>query len=235
MLKAVIFDFDGVIVDSEPLHYEAFVFVAREFGLDFSYDEYAQKYIGYDDRDAFRAMLAEAENSDTDEQRIADLGQRKHEQFVQAVARGISVFPGVRDLIEGLSSTMPVTIASGATRRDIDLILRAVGLDAAFECIISADDVRCSKPDPESYALAVDDLNRRHPDRSIAAADCLALEDTDAGIQSARDAGLWTLGVAHAPDAPPLAGAHRVVASLEGLHVQTLRSWHAEAAHEMEK
>jgi len=229
MLKAVVFDFDGVIVDSEPLHYEAFVSVAREFGLDFSYDEYARMYIGYDDRDAFRAMLVEAGNRDADEKRISDLGQQKHEVFVHAVERGVRVFPGVRSLIENVSASMPMAIASGATRRDIDLILRAVGFDDAFECIISADDVRHSKPDPESYILAVGDLKRRHPDRNITAADCLALEDTEAGIRSARDAGLWTIGVAHASESPPLPLAHRVVPSLDGLNIHTLRAWHARA------
>ncbi len=209
MLKAVVFDFDGVIVDSEPLHYEAFRSVARGFGFDFTYQAYAEKYIGYDDRDAFRAILAEVNGADADEQRITDLGQQKHERFVQAVARGVRVLPGVRSLIKDVAAAMPMAIASGATRRDIDLILDTVDLNEIFECIVSADDVRQSKPDPESYVLAVRELMRRHPDRDIAAADCLALEDTEAGIRSARDAGLWTVGVANATDRSLGRGAHR--------------------------
>ena len=229
MLRAAVFDFDGVIVDSEPLHYEAFVSVARGFGIDFTYQEYAQKYIGYDDRDAFRAMLAETDEAPPEAHRVDELGQRKHEHFVQAVARGIRVLPGVLSLIQEISSTMPMAIASGATRRDIDLILQTVGLDNRFDCIVSADDVHRSKPDPESYVLAVRHLMRRHCDLAIAPGNCVAIEDTDAGIRSARSAGLWTVGVAHATSAELLGNAHRVIRSLEEIGVQTLQAWHAEA------
>lgn len=227
MLKAVVFDFDGVIIDSEPLHYEAFVSVARGFGVDFTYLEYVQKYIGYDDRDGFRAMLAEAVDEIADDDRIAALGRQKRERFAQAVVRGVAVFPGARSLIEHIGAALPIAIASGATRNDIDLILDAVQLKDRFECVISADDVACSKPDPESYVLAVNGLTRLHPELAIAPRDCLSLEDTDAGIQSAREAGLWTLGVAHGTESQSLCRADRVVPSLEGLTLEILQTWHA--------
>jgi HAD superfamily hydrolase (TIGR01509 family) len=228
MLKAIVFDFDGIIVDSEPLHYRAFLRVGERLGVRFSYEEYLDTYIGYDDRDAFRVMLglpAGAKSGGADEARIAALVEEKADAFEAIVGEGIAPIAGAPELIRGLSGVVPIAIASGATARDIELILRRLDLHASFEAIVSADQVAKSKPDPASYALAVETLARRLPALRIEPGDCLAIEDTAAGVESARGAGLLTLGMTTTGTAEKLHRAHRVVAGFEGLTWEGLRAW----------
>ena len=120
---------------------------------------------------------------------------------------------------------MPIAIASGATKHDIDLILGKLNLAAYFRPIITADDVSHSKPDPHTYTLAVDSLTDQYPDLMIKPPDCLAIEDTPAGIESARRAGLKTLGLATTHEADKLHAAHRVVQTIEGLTIDILHQW----------
>lgn len=225
MLKAVVWDFDGVIVDSEPTHYRAFAQVARQLDVQFSWEEYLDRYIGYDDRDVFRILLAESGKADQGSNDVSGLCAEKAEIFDQIVAQGIEPMPGALGLIDSAGRQIPLAISSGATRRDIDLILGTLGLLDRFDTIVTADDVARSKPDPQSYAVAVRGLAQRRPELELAPDNCLAIEDTAAGIQSARDAGLMTLGVAYTGPAELLHAAHRVVDTLEGLDIEQLQEW----------
>ena len=235
MLKAIIFDFDGVIVDSEPLHFRAFARVAEPLGVTFDYQHYLKHLIGYDDRDAGRIMLAQAagaganarpEDYRGDERRIAAFREEKGRVFEQIVREGVPTIPGVVRLIEEAGAQMPIAVCSGATRADIDLILSGIKLNATFKTIVSADDVARSKPDPACYALAVERLARMHPALRLAPGDCLAIEDTAAGIASARGAGLQTLGLLTTSPRSELHRAQRVVENLEGVSVGQLRAWY---------
>lgn len=233
MLKALVFDFDGVIVDSEPLHYQAFLMVAKGLGVDFDYDHYLQAFIGFDDRDAFRAILAmagdsHATGSDASEARVADLCRQKQEVFDRLAGASTVAIPGVLALIDQARSQVPIAICSGATRRDIELMLSGLGYRDRFEIIVTADDVAHSKPDPSCYQLAVEKLAARYPDRPLTAGQCLAIEDTAAGLAAARGAGLMTLGITTTSQAAALHAATRVHASergLEGVDFQQLQAW----------
>jgi len=229
MLKAIIFDFDGVIVDSEPLHYRAFLRVACDLGIEFDYAQYLDRYVGFDDRDGFRAMLADVSGSKPhdpdDHDPIALLCQEKAHAFETLVAEGFETIPGMLGFIEQARQQMPIAIASGATKCDIDLILGRLNLTPYFHPIITADDVTRSKPDPRTYALAVDGLADQHPDLAIKPPDCLAIEDTPAGIESARKAGVKTLGLTTTHGADRLGAAHRVIQTAEGLTLDLLHQW----------
>ena len=228
MLKAIIFDFDGVIVDSEPLHYQAFLRVARGLGIEFDYAHYLDRYVGFDDRDGFRAMLADASGSKPqhpDDDQIALLCQEKALAFEAVVAEGFETIPGILGFIEQARLQMPIAIASGATKLDIDLILGRLNLTPYFHPIITADNVARSKPDPRTYTLAVDGLTDQHPDLAIKPPDCLAIEDTPAGIESARKAGLKTLGLTTTHGADRLNSAHRVVQTVNELTIEVLHQW----------
>ena len=226
MLRAIVFDFDGVIVDSEPLHYRAFLRTGESLGFHFSYDDYLQRYVGFDDRDALRAMLRDAGREQaSDEAAIAALVLEKGDAFEAVVNEGIEVFDGTVEFIRHAAAAVPVAIASGATRRDIDLILGKLGLVGLFDPVITADMVSRSKPDPETYRLAARELAKRCSGTPIEPADCLAIEDTAAGVESARLAGLKTLGLATTMGEAFLRGADRVVSTLEGLTVPQLRQW----------
>lgn len=223
MLKAVVFDFDGVIVDTEPLHYKAFQRILNPLGLGYSWQEYLDRYIGFDDRDAFREAYRLGGRTLCDAE-LVGLVDRKAESFQEIIADGVEAYPGVPELVRELAASIPLAICSGALRSDIVPILKQLGLDAAFTLMVTADEVTVSKPDPESYRLAVQRLADRFPSHGICPADCLAIEDTPAGIASAAGAGMRVLCVTNSYPAERLAGAWKIVHSLEGIDLASLRS-----------
>ena len=218
---AVVFDFDGVLVDSEPLHYQAFVLIARSLGIDLSFEQYVQTYIGFDDRDAFRVML-EVVGKPRDPAAVGELCARKQPLFdtlakARAQSPGGLAIPGALALVDRVREAgFRTAIASGATRADIDLLLGLLGAADRFELAVTADDVAKSKPDPQSYANAVAQLGVA-PERAV------AIEDTAAGLRSARAAGLATVAVCTSHRARELAGlADRVVLGPGDIDVDTL-------------
>lgn len=222
MLKAIIFDFDGVIVDTEPLHYRAFASTVAPLGIGFDYERYRQQYIGFDDRDGFRAICSE-HNVALDDDGLGRLIVEKAATFAGIVGEGIAPLPGAIELIEAAAAVMPIAICSGALRQDIDLILPLLGgggVHERFRGIVCADDVERSKPDPQCYTLAAQRLG-------IAPQHCVAIEDTPAGIISARDAGLRTLAVASSFPIDRLLDAERVVGSLAEVNLELLSQWFA--------
>jgi len=221
MLKAVIFDFDGVIVDSEPFHYRAFQQVLKPLGLGFTWDEYLTSYIGFDDRDAFREAHRRA-GIQLDDHCLQGLIASKAAAFPQVVAGSAKPYPGVVKLIRELRETIPLALCSGALRSDIEPILAQFNLEGVFSIMVTADDVHVSKPDPASYALTVSRLQERFPSLAITADNCLAIEDTPAGIASATGAGIPVIAVTNSYPADQLPAASLVVASLEELSFQLL-------------
>ena len=154
MLKAIIFDFDGVIVNTEPLHYKAYQEVLDHLDLGYTWEEYVSFYIGFDDRDAFKERFKKSGKRLSKEE-LACLVEDKAAAFQRLIAGGVDPYPGVVELIKSLSGKTPVALCSGALRQDVDPILKNLKLDKAFDVIVTADDVAVSKPDPACYALAV--------------------------------------------------------------------------------
>lgn len=224
MLKAVIFDFDGIIVDTEPIHFQAFQDVLQPIGLGYSWDEYLHTYIGFDDRDAFREAFASSGKNLTDEI-LSDLISQKAEIFEKIVKRGVQPFPGVIALISSLSGSLPLALCSGALKRDIEPILEQFDLLGSFDVMVTADDVQASKPDPESYILALQRLVAVYPSTNILPQECLAIEDTPAGIASASGAGLNVIAISNSYPIERLEGAVHVTDTLEGTTIDVLRSF----------
>lgn len=225
MLKAIVFDFDGVIVDSEPIHYRAFMEVGRSIGVAFDYEHYLKHYVGYDDRDAFRAMLSSV-SMPTEEAHVCELCQQKQVVFENLVNSGAAAIPGAVDLIDEAHASIPIAIGSGATSFDIELMLKTLNRRDRFQIIVSADYVSRSKPDPATYRMAVEQLAAAHPSLNLTPGDCLAIEDTAAGIESARGAGLMTLGITTTGTASALSRAGRVEPGLQGVTLARLREWY---------
>jgi len=222
MLKAVVFDFDGIIVDSEPLHYRAFQKVLEPLGAGFSWAQYTEKYMGFDDRDAFREAFRVAALPLTDH-KLAEIISLKASLFHEVASEGVSSYPGVIQLIKSISGTIPLAICSGALRSDILPVLEMLSIQNSFDCIVTAEDVATSKPDPASYLLTVNKLESLFPKNAITPFDAVAIEDTPAGISSAKGAGLKVLAVTNSYPATDLASADMVVASLGGVTRETLR------------
>jgi beta-phosphoglucomutase len=225
MLHAVIFDFDGVLADSEPLHYEAFRRVLAGEGIELDRGDYYEKYLGFDDAGAFRAVLGD-QRQPADDDRIEALVQAKLEVFPQVLDGRNVLFPGAADCVARLAAHVPLAIASGALSHDIELILGGTGLLARFPVIVGADHTERSKPDPEPYARALALLQSRGlvPAGREAAARTVAIEDSRWGLQSARGAGLKTIAVStsYPPDA--LTDADLVVDGLADVSIDRLEA-----------
>lgn len=215
MIKAVVFDFDGVLANSEPLHFRAFRDVAAERGMVLTEPAYYARYLGYDDVGAFRAMAADA-GVPLGEPQIAALVREKALRL-EALERDASVlFPGAREAIARMSGLGPIAIASGALRAEIERVLDREGLRDRFPVVVAAEDTPTSKPDPAPYALAVERLTAA-TGLSLRGSDCVAVEDSRWGLQSARGAGLRTIGITHSYAAGELCDADIVIDHLDDL------------------
>ena len=219
VMRAVLFDFDGVLVNSEPLHYRATRDALVAEGIAIDEDEYWRHLLAYDDRGAIRIAL-ERHGIPYDAARIEAAAVRKAEAY-DALLSEVPFFPGARELARSLSRELPVAIASGALRREIEAILEAGGIRDAFTAVVGADDVSRSKPDPEPYLTAMARLAGRAP--GLQPAECLVVEDSVPGILAGRAAGMKVLAVTNSYPAAKLTAAHSVVSSLAGLESAGLR------------
>jgi HAD superfamily hydrolase (TIGR01509 family) len=223
MLRAVIFDFNGIIIDDEPIHFELFQQVLAEQGIALTEQDYYGRYLGYDDRGAFAAAYR-AHERPLDEKKMAALIARKALYYQMAIRNRVSIFPGVQTLIADLAPRLALAIASGALRHEIETILSTAGLSRYFPVIVSAEDVTQGKPEPEIFLKALARMNARAGGHNpIDAADCMVIEDSKEGVRAARRAGMKCLAVTNSHPVELLGEATAVVKSLEEVHVQFLQ------------
>ncbi len=217
MLRAVLFDFNGVLVDDEPVHLALLQRVLAEEGVELSAEGYWSHYVGLDDRACFRALLEQPGEAPS-EPRLMRLIARKSSYYQEWIRReGYPFFPGARELVAALADAgLTLGLVSGALRDEVEGALRQGGLLGRFKVLVTADDVARSKPDPEGYRRGIESFNTVPPlpERLFHPHEALAIEDTPAGIEAARLAGLSTLAVAHTYPAAELAFADRVVARI---------------------
>jgi HAD superfamily hydrolase (TIGR01509 family) len=214
-VRAVIFDFDGVLADTERLHLAAFrrVFEARGWDLDEA--TYFNRYLGYDDAGLMVAYAADRQIRLTPGE-LDELLTQKSGAFRGYLADGGQLlYPGAADCVSRLSGRFALGIASGALRSEIVTILSAAGVLSQFGAIVGADDVRATKPEPEPYVTAAARLGV-DPRR------CVAIEDSRWGIESARAAGMQAIGITTTSPAETLAKAEWVVAHLDEVTVAAI-------------
>jgi len=220
VLRAIVFDFDGVIANSEPLHFTAFRDVLAGEGIALAEADYYARYLGYDDVGVFRAI--DAARGAWARADIDRLVARKAVRM-EELERDVSVlFPGAADAIRRAAAAVPVAIASGALGFEIRRVLEREQLARYFTAIVSAEDTPVSKPAPEPYLRAVS-LLAPACGGSLAAADCVAIVDSRWGLESARAAGLRTVAVTSSYEAAALADvADLVIDSVASLDVAAL-------------
>jgi beta-phosphoglucomutase len=221
MIRAAIFDFDGVIANSEPLHFAAFRDVLATEGVALSEREYYERYLGYDDVGVFRAVSQE-QGVPWDVDRVSALVDRKAVHLERLERDGSILFPGADQAIRRLAASMPLAIASGALRAEILRILNRAGLAQCFGAIVAAEDSPASKPAPDPYLRAVDLLSAAIG-QPLVPSQCVAVEDSHWGLESARAAGLRTIAVTHTYPASALGAADLLIDHLDRLTVADLR------------
>jgi beta-phosphoglucomutase-like phosphatase (HAD superfamily) len=219
-LRAVIFDFDGVLVNSEPLHFRALRESLLPEGIAIEEDEYAREYLAYDDWRAVRIAL-ENHGRPCDPPHVGVLAERKAVIFDRMLA-DIAFFPGVPELLRTLAVEFPLAIASGAQRGEIEAVLVARGIRDLFAAVVGADDVAQGKPHPEPYLAAMNRLVPRAP--GLLPQECLAVEDSMPGVASALAAGMKVVAVTNSYPAGKLSAAHAVVGSLADVEPPGLRA-----------
>jgi len=220
MLRAIVFDFDGVIANSEPLHLRAYQDVLTHEGVTLSERDYYACYLGYDDVGVFTTVGADRGRRWTPaeiERLIAEKAAR-----LEALERDQSIlFPGAADTVRGAAAAMPIAIASGALGAEIRRVLEREQLTSCFTAIVAAEDTTVGKPAPEPYRRAVE-LLAQAVGGDLAAADCVAIEDSRWGLQSARAAGLHVVGVAHTYDRSQLIDAELIIDAIGSLDLREL-------------
>lgn len=215
-IRAIVFDFDGVLADSEPLHLLAYQDVLSSFGVTLTRDEYYDRYLGYDDVGLF-AKLADARGWRIDGRQLETLVAEKGRVFDEAIESTDVLYPGAAACIARMAAAFPLGIASGALRHEIDAVLRRAGLDRYFRFIVASGDTPESKPAPDPYRRA----SELH---DVPPAACLAIEDSIWGIESAKSAGLACMAVTHTYPRESLRPADRVVGSLDDITPDLVRS-----------
>jgi beta-phosphoglucomutase len=221
MLQAVIFDFDGVITDSEILHFRAFNKVLTQHGLELTKKEYYSKYLGLSDVDCYNTLIDEGKLA-LEKSQVKTLVQKKTRIFEELARTDGKIIEGVREFLHLLAAEKVRTaICSGALRAEIELILEDAKLRSFFEAIVSAEEVKRGKPHPDGFLLALKRLNANGVTR-IAAQRCVVIEDSHWGLQAAQAAGMQTIAVTNTYEAEQLAGAGKIVACLDALTMKDL-------------
>jgi beta-phosphoglucomutase-like phosphatase (HAD superfamily) len=222
MLRAIVFDFDGVIADSEPLHFRGYRDVLVEEGIQLTKAEYYARYLGYDDVGAFEHIAADRRVrwSPSDIERLVARKAIRLEELERTVS---ILFPGAAAAVQRAAAAVPIAIASGARGEEIRRVLEREGLLPLFAAVVAAEDTPASKPAPDPYLRALS-LLASTCGGQLAAGECVAIEDSRWGLESARSAGMHTVAVTTtyaAADLEPF--AELVIASLDALHLDDLR------------
>jgi HAD superfamily hydrolase (TIGR01509 family) len=217
-LRAIVFDFDGVIADSEPLHYRSFRDVLAPLGVALTEADYYARYLGFDDVGVFQRVSADAGHAFTAERVHALVAEKA--RLMEALERDVSVlYPGAADAVRRAAAAVPIAIASGALRREIERVLVRENLIRHFTAIVAAEDTPQSKPAPDPYIRAVEQLSSAIG-QAVDPRECVAIEDSLWGLQSARAAGLRTVAVAHTYPATGLTGADLTIRSINDLDLR---------------
>lgn len=199
MIRAVVFDFNGLIVNDEHLHYLLFAEQLATQGIKLTEELYNERYLGYDDRGCFSVALADFDKPRTHEiihKLIADKAKR----YLELARQELFFFPGVAESVKRLAEHVPLAVCSGALRAEVLLGLEIAGISDYFQGVVAAEDTAECKPNPEGYLKAIELLQKKEPLLSVS--EMTAVEDSLAGIEAARLAGMQVVAI---PNSYPVA------------------------------
>jgi beta-phosphoglucomutase len=217
MISAIVFDFDGVIVDSEPVHLRAYQEVLEPRGVSMPREEYYARYLGYDDAGVF-TEVARDRGWTLGDGDLTSLIDEKTRVFDSLLAGGeVVLYPHAAECLARLAAIWPLGIASGALRHEIEATITGRALDRCIKFIVASGETPRSKPAPDPYARAAT-LHGVQP------GECLAIEDSRWGIESAKAAGLWCIGITNTYPVSELMEADAIITSLTELTPDLIRT-----------
>lgn len=208
--KAVLFDMDGVILDSEPLHVAAFQTTLQGFGKNLTDEEYKSHFAGRTDEAGFRRYFSYINEKVS----LPTVMDAKAKEYIRLARDQLVSYPGVEEIIKDIANQVPLALVTGSLRLEAEVALEALGLTHEFKFMITAEDVKNSKPDPEGYLRAAEKLG-------VAAEDCIVVEDSPSGVKAAQAAGVFCIAVCHTHSPEELSDASLV---LDTLHADTFSS-----------
>jgi beta-phosphoglucomutase len=231
MLKAIIFDFDGVLVDSEQLHHQAFNNIFAKFNLQISTQDYFDRFLGLSDKELLQVVAKERNLSLTGQQ-FKQLLTEKARIFKKLAETQAPVIAGVPQFLKMLSENkIPMAICSGALLGEIELILKGANLRDFFDVIVSAEQVQKGKPDPEGFLLALKLLNKKTAPKikppvvsKIEPPDCIVIEDSRWGLEAAQAASMHPIAVTNTYAADYLRPADKIIANLAELTLSDMQA-----------
>jgi beta-phosphoglucomutase len=213
-IRAIAFDLDGTLANTEPLHFEAFKQVIHPTGIGIPREEYYSRLIGLNDHDCFATLLRE-HRKDSSAATVANLIERKAQVYGAMIAQRDVLYPGAEEFVRRCADRFPLILVTGTLHAEAESILRRANLRGLFVDIIAAEDTARGKPEPDGFLTALGRLGfllRPHP--SIAASACLAIEDTGAGVEAARRAGMKVLALCQTVEADALRDANIIRPSI---------------------
>lgn len=209
---AVIFDFNGVIINDEDLHFILFQKLLKDFDIYLSRDEYWTRYLAYDDLALIQNIFKDNQKQ-ISKPKANELIKTKNREYLEMVQKGVPLFEGVVELIQNLAQQIKLAIVSGALRSEIEQTLHQNNLTHYFEFIIAADDVKNSKPHPEGYLMAKAKLKKQNPNLNLE--NFWVIEDSPGGITAAKKAGMQVIGITNSYSAQYLKDADFIVNNFE--------------------
>jgi HAD superfamily hydrolase (TIGR01509 family) len=225
LLRAIIFDFDGILVDSEPIIMKLTQEMAAQQGWTLTAEEYLRDFLAFDDRSLIEHLYRSHGRSLTTTQRD-ELLAWKARAYQKIILDGLPPFPGAAEFVLSAAQGFPLAIASGSLRAEIDHLLRKLGLREKFAVLTTADDCERSKPDPEIYLKTLSrlqELPQLHGPL-LEAGECLAIEDAPLGVVAAQAAGMKCLALAHSRPQADLQHAEWVAREFADVNLETIRS-----------
>lgn len=229
MLKTVIFDFDGVITDSEILHFRAFNQVLGQFGIELTKQEYYKTYLGFNDADCYGMLISQGLLKAGQEQ-IGNLIEEKKLIYKELAKTEGKMIEGVRDFLTLLEdNSIPMAICSGSLLTEVEMVLEDTGLRHLFKVIVSGEQVKKGKPDPEGFLLTLKRLNNNATSEKagnqnhILPGECIVIEDSHWGLEAAKAAGMHTIAVTNSYEAEQLGMAEKIVNQLNELSIGDLQ------------
>ncbi len=231
MLKAIIFDFNGVIVDDEPLHFQSMQETVASVGIRITKQEYWTNYLPLDDAHCLEAICRNHGRAldDAGRERLLELKALSYRRMLHDK---VPIFPGAAEFVRAAAARYPLALASGARRDEIEATLQAAALTGFFSVIAGAEDFVQGKPHPESYLFALNQLNRKlnGSSRPIRPQECLVVEDSVGGVEGARAAGMVCLALTNTYPAARLSAANRIVSSFHEVKIEELEQLWQEPA-----